>query len=520
MTIETWDRQPLREQEAFVGRTKGDGRAAVGRRRSSPSPTSTMPGRDDQPVIADGRPRARWSTPTHNGGARMLRRGYNFVDGSDALGRLDAGLFFIAYVRDPRHPLHPDADRDGEGRRPDASTSSTPARRCSPCRRGSARASTSVRRCSPEASRGSRAVLPPGRGARRFSHERHSHARRRASSRPAGSASRPPASRSSTSPSGPRGPPTCSGRGSRPTCRCSASATARSSSTSASPSGRRVVVTVVGIVVSFALCGVIAIAGKRGSAPTMILSRAAFGVNGQKVPGVDLVAGLDRLGDVPRDPRGARDRRRSSTSSAGAAAPAPRSSPPSSWPRLIVVGQRRRLPHHHADAVGADLDHRHRHHRLHGAHARRDRLVGGAARSRPASTQPVIGALVMVMTGFGLGWINIAADWSRYQHRDASGRRRSSAGTPSAARVAPVLLVLFGLAARRLVDRAILDGVVADPIGTLAHPAADLVPRAVPARRDPRAGQRRGARHLLLRPDAALASACASRGRRRRSSTA
>ena len=37
------------------------------------------------------------------------------------------------------------------------------------------------------------------------------------------------------------------------------------------------VVTVVGIVVSFALCGVIAIAGKRGSAPTMVLSRAAFG---------------------------------------------------------------------------------------------------------------------------------------------------------------------------------------------------------------------------------------------------
>ena len=31
----------------------------------------------------------------------MLRRGYNFVDGSDPLGGLDAGLFFLAYVRDP-----------------------------------------------------------------------------------------------------------------------------------------------------------------------------------------------------------------------------------------------------------------------------------------------------------------------------------------------------------------------------------------------------------------------------------
>src|SRR5688572_15284942 len=38
-----------------------------------------------------------------------------------------------------------------------------------------------------------------------------------------------------------------------------------------------VLVALVGIVVSFALCGVIALAGKRGSAPTMVLSRAAFG---------------------------------------------------------------------------------------------------------------------------------------------------------------------------------------------------------------------------------------------------
>lgn len=31
----------------------------------------------------------------------MLRRGYNFTDGTDGLGRLDAGLIFLAYVRDP-----------------------------------------------------------------------------------------------------------------------------------------------------------------------------------------------------------------------------------------------------------------------------------------------------------------------------------------------------------------------------------------------------------------------------------
>src|SRR6266478_131100 len=47
-----------------------------------------------------------------------------------------------------------------------------------------------------------------------------------------------------------------------------------------------VVVSIVGIIVSFLLCGFIAVAGKRGSAPTMVLGRAAFGVNGNKLPSV------------------------------------------------------------------------------------------------------------------------------------------------------------------------------------------------------------------------------------------
>ncbi len=45
-------------------------------------------------------------------------------------------------------------------------------------------------------------------------------------------------------------------------------------------------VSIIGIVVSFLLCGVIALAGKRGSAPTMVLSRATFGVRGNRVPAV------------------------------------------------------------------------------------------------------------------------------------------------------------------------------------------------------------------------------------------
>ncbi|MEC3980134.1 cytosine permease, partial [Amycolatopsis sp. H20-H5] len=40
----------------------------------------------------------------------------------------------------------------------------------------------------------------------------------------------------------------------------------------------------IGIVFSFLLCGFIAVSGKRGSAPTMVLSRAAFGVRGNHLP--------------------------------------------------------------------------------------------------------------------------------------------------------------------------------------------------------------------------------------------
>ncbi len=49
----------------------------------------------------------RLAHPDSNGGAKLLRRGYNFVDGSDGLGRLGAGLFFMAYQRDPRKQFVP-----------------------------------------------------------------------------------------------------------------------------------------------------------------------------------------------------------------------------------------------------------------------------------------------------------------------------------------------------------------------------------------------------------------------------
>ena len=99
MTIEVWDRQPLGDQEMFVGRTKGTGAPLSGGEEFT-EPDFDMPGSNDEPVIPTDA-HVRVVHPHAHGGIRMLRRGYNFVDGSNSLGGLDAGLFFIAYVRDP-----------------------------------------------------------------------------------------------------------------------------------------------------------------------------------------------------------------------------------------------------------------------------------------------------------------------------------------------------------------------------------------------------------------------------------
>jgi len=107
MTIEVWDRQPLGDQEKLVGRTKDRGGPL------SAGPDGEEFAEPDFGAVTGTEPtiprdaHVRIVHPDAHGGARMLRRGYNFVDGSDALGGLDAGLFFIAYVRDPRTQFIP-----------------------------------------------------------------------------------------------------------------------------------------------------------------------------------------------------------------------------------------------------------------------------------------------------------------------------------------------------------------------------------------------------------------------------
>jgi len=104
MNIETWDRQSLRDQETIIGRTKAEGAPLSGGGEFT-EPDFALPGRDG-PLI-DVASHVRMAHPSTNHDHRILRRGYNFVDGSTDLGRLDAGLFFLAYMRDPARQYVP-----------------------------------------------------------------------------------------------------------------------------------------------------------------------------------------------------------------------------------------------------------------------------------------------------------------------------------------------------------------------------------------------------------------------------
>ena len=105
MNIETWDRTSLGEQETIIGRGKGTG-APLGKADEFDTIDFTAKNADGEPKVAMDS-HVRLAHPQFNKGAELLRRGYNFVDGSDGLGRLDAGLFFLAYQRDPRKQFVP-----------------------------------------------------------------------------------------------------------------------------------------------------------------------------------------------------------------------------------------------------------------------------------------------------------------------------------------------------------------------------------------------------------------------------
>ena len=105
MHIETWDRSPLTEQELIIGRTKGTGAPLGGTGEFEPA--------NFRSIDANGTPvipltaHVRLASADSLNGIKILRRGFNFVDGSDDRGHLNAGLFFICFVRNPQTQFVP-----------------------------------------------------------------------------------------------------------------------------------------------------------------------------------------------------------------------------------------------------------------------------------------------------------------------------------------------------------------------------------------------------------------------------
>jgi deferrochelatase/peroxidase EfeB len=100
MLIESWDRDHLGDQQNVIGRYKESGAPLTGHAEFD-EPDFDAKRQDGEPVIpVDAH--IRLAAPEDNGGMRLLRRGYAYTDGIDPrTGLLDAGLFFVAFQKDP-----------------------------------------------------------------------------------------------------------------------------------------------------------------------------------------------------------------------------------------------------------------------------------------------------------------------------------------------------------------------------------------------------------------------------------
>ncbi|MBP2477896.1 purine-cytosine permease-like protein [Crossiella equi] len=236
---------------------------------------------------------------------------------------------------------------------------------------------------------------------------------------------------------------------------------------------------VLGIGFSFLLCGFIAVAGKRGSAPTMLLSRAAFGVRGNRVPSalswlltVGWETALTTLATLATATVFER---------LGWGGGAVTKVLALLVVAVLVVG---------AGVLGFTTIMRLQtvitvvtgvltivYIGLVAGHAHWDTVTA----LPDGSAQQFTGALVFLMTGFGLSWVNAAADYSRYLPR------RTSAGavigwTTFGGAIAPLSLLVVGLLLAGS-SPELNTAVAADPIGALTSllPVWFLVPFAVVA---------------------------------------
>jgi NCS1 family nucleobase:cation symporter-1 len=220
---------------------------------------------------------------------------------------------------------------------------------------------------------------------------------------------------------------------------------------------------VIGTVLSFLLVGVSSLAGKKHGVPTMILSRATFGVKGNLLPGflsyfvfvgwetvlvslATLATGtiFERIGSLDRNAAMSLGFLVSVTLTiAGGVLGYKVIMQMQKWISLITLI---------ATALYMALTLNDINWKL---------LSDG----RGGSLAGFIGAVVFGMTGIGLGWVNSAADYSRYLPRNV--KSRSVVGwTIFGASLAPIVMVIYG-AALAGSSQKLYEDVAMDPVGAL-----------------------------------------------------
>ena len=236
---------------------------------------------------------------------------------------------------------------------------------------------------------------------------------------------------------------------------------------------------VVGTVGSFALVGVSSLAGKRSNAPTMTLSRAAFGVKGNLLPGLlsslvfvgweTVLVSLATLATGTVLERATSLDRNialmlgfliaASLTIFGGVLGHPVIMKLQRWITGITVIATATYIVLTLDEVNWD----------------------SVFEIKAGSTAGLIGATIFAITGIGLGWVNSAADYSRYLPRNVSSK--SVFGwTVFGASIVPIVLVIYGSALSGS-SKELSDAIAMDPIGALTQllPTWFLIPFALVA---------------------------------------
>lgn len=220
---------------------------------------------------------------------------------------------------------------------------------------------------------------------------------------------------------------------------------------------------ILGTLLSFLLVGVSSLAGKKSNAPTMVLSRATFGVKGNLIPGLlsylifvgweTVLISLATLATGTVFIRvGGLDQNLAMMLGFAIAVSLTVSAGVLGHSVIMKLQRYLTIITIVMTAVYIALT--------------IDQVDWAQVTSmKSGSAQGFIGALIFAATGIGLGWVNSAADYSRYLPRSVSSS--SVVGwTVFGASIVPIILVIFG-AALAGSSEDLAGAIAQDPIGAL-----------------------------------------------------